>query len=178
MKTIIATTIALTIATSASATGWNSNGSTKWNGNVGTLHATGCSFKNQTNGTMTLNKETGKWTTTTAASIKVKSKDRNNIYVESDNKLKGTVNGSTQVIDTATVNYASGGVASEIDTNNNNATKTINTNHLYLGSANKPGATVTTFTIGGSAQMSDVNKLDEIDNNQAVWISHTVRCVQ
>jgi len=177
MKTIIATTIALTIATTASAS-WNQNGSVKWEGNVGTLHSDGCEFKNQTNGTMTLNKETGLWTTTKAASIKVKSSGRNNIFLESDNKLKGTINGASTVIDTATVDYKNGGIASAITTNNNNATTTINTNHLFIGSANKPGKTVSTFTIGGTAQMSNVATLDDVDNDQDVWISHTVRCVQ
>jgi hypothetical protein len=177
MKTIIATAIALTIATSASA--WNPNNAVQWSGNSGTLHADGCSYKDQTNGTMTLNKTTGKWTTTKAAEITVKSKNRNNIKVTSDNKLKTTVGNMSYVVDTATVNYNGGGIASSITTNNSGAVKNVNDNVLNLDSANKAsGVTKSTFVIGGTAQMSDLDKLDDLDNNQSVWISHTVTCIQ
>lgn len=173
MRTIITTAIALTIATTASAS-WNNTGDVRWNGNTGNLHADGCSFKNQTNGTMTLDADTGKWTTTVAASIKVKSKNKNNIKVTSDNKLRKT--GSE--LGTATVNYNGGGVASAIVTNNASAVKNINNSAIQLGNANKTGATVTTFTIGGTAQMADLDDLADIDNNQAVYINHTVTCLQ
>lgn len=178
MKTIIATAIALTIATSASAS-WNQNNVVRWSGPVGTLHANGCSYKDQSNGAMTLNKTTGKWTTTTAAKITVKSKNRNNIKVNSDNKLKTTVGNMSWVVDTATVNYNGGGVASGITTNNNSAVININDNVLNLDSANKAnGVTKSTFTIGGTAQMSDLETLDSLNNDQSAWISHTVTCIQ
>ena len=80
MKTLLITTALLISATSASAS-WNSNNGVKWGGNTNTLHTDGCRFKDQTNGTMLLNKSTGKWTTTTAAKITVKS---TNINIVSD----------------------------------------------------------------------------------------------
>jgi hypothetical protein len=176
MKTIIATTFALVIATTASAN-WNTNNGAKWNGDVGTLHTNGCQFKEQTNGTMTLNKATGKWTTTTAASIKVKSTNVNNIKVtQGGNQLYLT--STSQPLGKTLVDYKNGGVASAVATNAQNGAVNINTNEISLGNANKPGATVTTFTIGGTAQMDDLGDLDNIDNNADVYIQHNVTCLQ
>ena len=176
MKTIIATAIALTIATSASAS-WNTNNGAKWNGDVGTLHANGCQFKNQTNGTMTLNKATGKWTTTVAASIKVKSTNKNNIKVtQGGNQLYLTSN--SQPLGKTVVDYKNGGVTSAVNTNANNPAININTNEIALGNADKPGATITTFTIGGTAQMDDLDDLNNIDNDADVYIQHNVTCIQ
>jgi len=177
MKTIIATAIALTIATSASATGWNNNNGTTWGGDTGALHADGCEFKNQTAGVMTLNKATGKWTTTTAASIKVKSTNVGNLYVkQGGNQLYLKSNSSP--LGKTVVDYKNGGVASAITTNNNNAVKNINTNEINLGNANKPGATIATFTIGGTAQMDDLDDLNNIENDAEVYIQHNVTCMQ
>ena len=176
MKTLITTAIALTLATTASAS-WNSNNGVKWNGDVGTLHANGCSFKNQTNGVMTLNKATGKWTTTTAASIKVKSTNINNIKVtQGDNQLYLTSN--SQPLGKTLVDYKNGGIASGIITNKVGAATNINTNEIALGNVNKTGATVTTFTIGGTAQMDDVDDLQDIANDADVYIQHNVTCLQ
>ena len=176
MKTIIATAIALTIATSASAS-WNNNNGAKWNGSVGSLHTSGCSFKDQDNGTMTLNKATGKWTTTKAATIKVKSTNKNNIKVtQGGNQLYRTSN--SQPLGKTLVDYKNGGVTSAVNTNANNPAININTNEIALGNANKPGATVTTFTIGGTAQMDDLDDLNNIDNDTAVYIQHNVTCLQ
>ena len=177
MKTIITTAIALTLATSASAS-WNTNNGAKWNGNVGTLHADGCEFKDQTNGVMTLNKATGKWTTTTAASIKVKSKNKGNIKVtQGGNQLY--LKSNSAPLGQTTVNYkGAGGVATSVTTNNSNAVTNINTNEIALGNANKTGATVTTFIIGGTAQMADVDDLNDISNDAEVYIQHNVTCLQ
>jgi len=176
MKTLI-TAIALTVlATSASAS-WNNNNGAKWNGDVGAVHQNGCSFKDQTNGTMTLNKATGKWTTTVAASIKVKSTNINNLKVtQGGNQLYLTSN-STPLGKTL-VDYKNGGVESVVSINNNNATVNINTNEIAVGNANKSGATVTTFTIGGTAQMDDLNDLNDIANDADVYIQHNVTCIQ
>jgi len=177
MKTIIATTIALTIATSASATGWDTNNGAKWNGDVGTLHADGCEFKNQTSGTMTLNKETGLWTTTVAASIKVKSKNKGNIKVtQGGNQLY--LKSNSAPLGKTVVDYKNGGIPSAVDTNANNAVVNINTNEIALGNANKPGATVTTFTIGGTAKMDNLDDLNNIENDADVYIQHNVTCLQ
>ena len=174
MKTII-TTIALVLtATTASATYDNDN-NVQWNGNSGTLHTDGCQFKDQTNGVMTLNSTTGKWTTTSAAKITVKSVNKNNIKVTSDNILRST---SDADLGTATVNYKNGGVSSSVTSNNSNSVVNINTNEIAVGNVNKTGATVTTFNIGGTAQMTDLDDLQDIDNNQAVHINHTVTCMQ
>lgn len=176
MKTVL-TAITLTVlATSASAS-WNNNGGVKWNGSVGTLHSNGCSFKSQTNGTMTLNKTTGKWTTTVAATIKVKSTNKNNIKVtQGGNQLYLTSN--SQPLGKTLVDYKNGGVTSAVNTNANNPAININTNEIALGNANKPGATVTTFTIGGTGQMDDLDDLDNIDNDANVYIQHNVTCIQ
>lgn len=177
MKTLI-TAIALTVAaTSASASTWNNNNGAKWNGDVGTLHTPGCSFKDQDNGTMTLNKGTGKWTTTKAATIKVKSINKNNIKVtQGGDQLYLTSN--SQPLGKTLVNYATGGVGSAVTSNNNNAVVNINTNEIAVGNANKTGATITTFTIGGTAQMADLDDLNNIANDADVYIQHNVTCLQ
>ena len=177
MKTIIATAIALTIATSASAS-WNNNNGAKWNGDVGALHADGCSFKNQTNGVMTLNKATGKWTTTTAAKITVKSTNINNIKVtQGGNQLYLTSNSAP--LGKTLVDYKNGGVATSVVTNKADAVTNINTNEIALGNAKKSsGATVTTFIIGGTAQMDDLDDLNDIANDADVYIQHNVTCLQ
>jgi hypothetical protein len=177
MKTTLITAALLVAATSVSASTWNNNNGAKWNGDVGTLHTVGCSFKDQTNGVMTLNKATGKWTTTTAASIKVKSTNRNNIKVtQGGDQLYLTSN--SQPLGKTLVDYKNGGVSSAVTTNANNPAININTNQIDLGNANKPGATVTTFTIGGTAQMDDLNDLNDIANDADVYIQHNVTCVQ
>jgi len=176
MKTLLITAIALTLATSASAS-WNNNNGAKWNGSVGTLHSNGCSFKNQTNGVMTLNKATGKWTTTTAASIKVKSTNINNIKVtQGGNQLYLTSN--SQPLGKTLVDYKNGGIATGVVTNKVGAVTNINTNEIALGNVNKSGATVTTFIIGGTAQMDDLNDLNDISNDADVYVLHNVTCLQ
>jgi hypothetical protein len=176
MKTIIATAIALTIATSASAS-WNNNNGVKWGGNTGALHTNGCSFKDQDDGVMTLDKATGKWTTTTAAKITVKSTNINNIKVtQGGNQLYLTSN--SQPLGKTLVDYKNGGVSSAVNTNAQNGAVNINTNEIALGNANKPGATITTFTIGGTAQMDDLDDLNNINNDADVYILHNVTCLQ
>jgi hypothetical protein len=176
MKTLLITAIALTLATSASAS-WNNNNGAKWNGNVGALHSNGCSFDNQTNGVMTLNKSTGKWTTTTAAKITVKSTNINNIKVtQGGNQLYLTSN--SQPLGKTLVDYKNGGVATSVVTDKAGAVANINTNEIALGNANKSGSTVTTFTIGGTAQMDDLDDLNDIANDVDVYIQHNVTCLQ
>jgi hypothetical protein len=176
MKTIIATAIALTIATSASAS-WNNNNGVKWGGNTGALHTNGCSFKDQDDGVMTLDKATGKWTTTTAAKITVQSTGANNIKVtQGGNQLYKTLNSSP--LGATTVDYKGGGVTSSVTTNNSNAAVNINTNEIAVGNVRKNGATTTTFTIGGTAQMADLDDIYNIDNDTAVYIQHNVTCLQ
>ena len=171
MKTIIATTFALVIATTASAD-WDNNNGAKWNGSTGNLHTNGCQFDNQTNGAMTLDGPL--WKTTTAASIKVKSRNINNIKVTSDNKLRKANN---DVVADVVVNYnGASGVASSVNSNAQVNTN-INNNEIAIGNANKPGAVVTTITIGGTATM-DVNDLNDVDNNTQVSIAHSVTCLQ
>jgi len=178
MKTTLITAALLVAATSVSASTWNNNNGAKWNGDVGTLHTVGCSFKDQTNGVMTLNKATGKWTTTTAASIKVKSTNINNIKVtQGGNQLYLTSNSAP--LGKTLVDYKNGGVSSAVNTNAQNGAVNINTNQIDLGNANRNGAaTVTTFTIGGTAQMDDLNDLNDIANDADVYIQHNVTCLQ
>ncbi len=177
MKTLITTILAVTVATTASATTWNNNNGVKWGGDVGTLHANGCSFKNQTNGVMTLNKATGKWTTTTAASIKVKSTNINNIKVtQGGNQLYLTSNSAP--LGKTLVDYKNGGISSGVISNKAGSVTNINTNEIALGNVKKTGATVSTFIIGGTAQMDDLTDLDDIDNDADVYIQHNVTCLQ
>ena len=176
MKTLLITTALLISATSASAS-WNSNNGVKWGGNTNTLHTAGCSFKDQDNGTMLLNKTTGKWTTTTAAKITVKSTNINNIKVtQGGNQLYLTSN--SQPLGKTLVDYKNGGVATSVVTDKAGAVANINTNEIALGNANKSGSTVTTFTIGGTAQMDDLTDLDDIANDVDVYIQHNVTCLQ
>lgn len=175
MKTLVITAIIASLTSTASFATWNNTNTTTWDGNTGALHNDGCAFKNQSAGAMTLNPETGVWTTTTAATIKVKSKNKNNIKVTSDGVLRKT---GGELADT-TVNYIGGGVMSNIQTNNSAAVKNTNTNEIALGSANRAsGVTITTFTIGGIATMANLDDLNDIDNNQEVFIKHTVTCTQ
>ena len=177
MKTTLITAALLVAATSVSASNWNNNNGAKWNGDVGSLHTDGCSFKNQTNGVMTLNKATGKWTTTTAAKITVKSTNINNIKVtQGGNQLYLTSN--SQPLGKTLVDYKNGGIATGVVTNNSNAVTNINTNEIALGNVNKTGATVTTFIIGGTAQMDDLDDLNDIANDADVYIQHNVTCTQ
>ena len=177
MKNIVIASIVASVTVTSAMADWDNNNGAKWNGNVGSLHVAGCEFNNQTNGVMTLNKATGKWTTTTAASIKVKSTNKNNIKVtQGGNQLYLTSN--SQPLGKTLVNCKGGGVVSGVITNNSNAATNINTNEIALGNANKSGATVTTFIIGGTAQMDDLDDLNDIDNDAAVYIQHNVTCLQ
>jgi hypothetical protein len=177
MKTLVISAIIVSATATASFASWDSNNGAKWNGDVGTLHTNGCQFKDQTNGTMTLNKSTGKWTTTSAASITVKSTNINNLKVtQGGNQLY--LKSNSQPLGETLVDYKSGGVSSAVASNNNNAVVNINSNEIAVGSANKPGATKTTFTIGGTAQMDDLNDLNDIVNDSDVYIQHNVTCLQ
>jgi hypothetical protein len=170
MKTIIATTFAIAIATTSYA-GWDNNNGAKWNGSTGNLHTNGCQFDDQTNGTMVLDGPL--WKTTSAASIKVQSRNINNIKVTSDNKLR---EGNTVIADVV-VNYnGASGVPSSVNSNAQVNTN-INNNEIAVGNANKPGAVITTITIGGTATM-DVADLNDVDNNTQVSIAHSVTCLQ
>jgi hypothetical protein len=177
MKTLVISAIIASVTATASFANWDNNNGAKWNGDVGTLHTNGCQFKDQTNGTMTLNKATGKWTTTTAASIKVKSTNINNIKVtQGGNQLY--LKSNSQPLGKTLVDYANGGVTTKIVTNKAGAAPNINTNEISLGNVNKTGSTVTTFTIGGTAQMDDLNDLNDIANDADVYIQHNVTCTQ
>jgi len=177
MKTLVIATIIASVTATASFASWNNNNGAKWNGDVGTLHTNGCQFKDQTNGTMTLNKSTGKWTTTSAASITVKSTNINNLKVtQGGNQLY--LKSNSQPLGKTLVDYKNGGVSSAVASNNNNAVVNINSNEIAVGNANKPGATKTTFTIGGTAQMDDLNDLNDIANDSDVYIQHNVTCLQ
>jgi hypothetical protein len=177
MKTLVISAIIASVTATASFANWNGNNGVKWGGNTGNLHTAGCQFKDQEDGVMTLDKATGKWTTTTAAKISVKSTGANNIKVtQGGNQLYLTSNSSP--LGTTTVNYASGGVTSSVDSNNSNASVNINTNEIAVGNVRKNGATNTTFTIGGTAQMADLDDIYNIDNDTAVYIQHNVTCLQ
>jgi hypothetical protein len=175
MKSAI-TAVIITAIASPSFAAWNNNNGVSWQSTTASnLFANGCVFKDQTNGEMTYDVTNHKWVTTTAATIKVKSRGKNNIKVTSDNTLRDE---SGNAVAVAGVNYIGGGVMSNIQTNNSNAVKNTNTNELSLGNANRSnGATRTTFTIGGTASFSEVLS-DELDNSTTYKINHTVTCIQ
>lgn len=136
----------------------------KWSGDTGNLHSDGCQFSNQTNGVMSLNGTT--WTTSSAASIKVKSRNINNIKVESSPVLDGT---SFAV----STNYS----GSEINSTKNGATLNVNGATMTAGNINGNGVTTSTITIQGTATMSQAD-VDALANNTSYSITHTVTCLQ
>ena len=49
---------------------------------------------------------------------------------------------------------------------------------MALGNVNLSGITTSTFTIGGTATLNDLDVLKDIDNDLEVYIPHSVTCLQ
>jgi len=171
MKTFTLTLATVALTTTSAFASWNNNNGVSWNGNSGSVHVAGCQYTTQTNGVMTFANNT--WTTTTAASIKIKSFGQGNVIGKSDNKLR-LANGTDTGL-TATVNYNGAGVSSSV-TSGNATNPHVNNNQLDYQTAQN-GATVATLVFGGSASMSE-NDVLSLDNNTAYKINHTVTCFQ
>jgi|TARA_B110000240_G_C13362055_1_gene394422 hypothetical protein len=135
-----------------------------------------CSFIDIEPGTFTFTRETGKFLTTQAATLTVESLNRNNIKVAlKDGKLYEKSGGSVALI---TVNYKNGGIPSKIESDNSGAVININPEEMALGNVNLSGITTSTFTIGGTATLNDLDVLKDIDNDLEVYIPHSVTCLQ
>jgi len=170
MKTIIATAIALTIATSVSAN--MGTGTATWGGNSGTVHGNGnCQFKKNQPGVMSFD-GVDTWNVTTNALVVLKTRGVNNAKVEPENKL---YKNNVAVAD-VTVNYLP---LSTVSVNGkNDATTNRNTDSLTAGNLKKDsGVTKVTFSIGGKATMTSDAVLD-MDDNTNYTIKHTVTCLQ
>jgi len=178
MKTIIATAIALTIATSVSAN--MGTGTATWGGNSGTVHGNGnCQFKKNQPGVMSFD-GVDTWNVTTNAVVVLKTRGVNNAKVIPEGAPTGSgvtklYQGDTAVAD-VTVNYAP---KSTVSVNGkNDASTNANTNSLTAGNLKKnSGVTKVTFSIGGKATMSGDAVLD-MDDNTNYTINHTVTCLQ
>jgi hypothetical protein len=170
MKTIIATAIALTIATSASAN--MGSGTATWGGASGVVHGNGnCQFKTNQPGVMGFD-GVDTWNTTTNAVVVLKTRGVNNVKVEPNNKLLQNGNEIADV----TTNYLPQSTISV--KGKPDATTNRNTDSLTAGNLKKnSGVTKVTFTIGGSAKMTEDAVLDMEDNTQYT-IEHTVTCLQ
>ena len=145
-----------------------------WEGSIG--YTNGCSYKDITPGIFTFTRETGKFLTTQAATLTVESLNRNNIKVAlKDGKLYEKSGGSVALI---TVNYKNGGIPSKIESDNSGAVININPEEMALGNVNLSGITTSTFTIGGTATLNDLDVLKDIDNDLEVYIPHSVTCLQ
>jgi len=176
MKTILLSAVVVSSIATTSFASWTNNSGVSWNGNSGNVFTNGCVFKDHDDGTMTFDAPNKTWKTTKAATIKVKSRGKNNIKVTSDNKLYDSRD--NEVAD-VTVNYKlNNGVESAVSTTNNQAAVNINNNEMAVGNVNsRGGAVITTFTIGGGATMTTA-ALDELNNGMDYKINHTVTCLQ
>jgi len=172
MKTIIATTIALTIATSASASFFPQSTGTTWGGPSGTVHGNQCSFSDNTAGSMTFNSNSKTWTTNSPATVKIRHKGAGNIKVVATEELFQKDDLENKVA-TVEVDYRSGTSISYNSNNQNvnddNASWQVpNQNKLYRN---------TKITIGGKATMTEA-EMDKIDDSENYVIKHTVTCLQ
>ena len=76
------------------------------------------------------------------------------------------------------MNYKNGGIPSKIESDNSGAVININPEEMALGNVNLSGITTSTFTIGGTATLNDLDVLKDIDNDLEVYIPHSVTCLQ
>ena len=180
MKNIIATAIALTIATSASASAIIGTKTVTWNGKTASdLHASGaCNFKEYKNGKMTFD-GTDTWETTQNAVVVLKVKPSNtglkNVKVEPGTHLMR----GTSEVSTVSVNYKPESTVSV--KNGSGYVAKVNTNSITVDNLNPvQGRTKISFTIGGEAKMTNLSVDAELllENSTDYTIDHTVTCLQ
>ena len=174
MKNIIATTIALTIATTASANAtWNNDNDVTWNGPSNSYHSDGCQYRAQTDGVMKLDSGSLVWETTSPASITVESHGQGNIKVERTNVLTG---GGSTFETGITVNYK-GLVGSPSNVISAKArTVNVNDNAITYQTAQN-GKTKAVINIQGTVTMTQA-VADQILNGKTYTVTHTVTCLQ
>lgn len=159
MKVLSTALIILSVAATSAA----ANNSTAWSGSTGNLHQDGCVFDKHQNGSMSLTGTT--WSTTSPASIRVRSHNINNITVEASDTLDNTDYAVTVDYDATVTSNKSGIVVNE------------NGDTVQIGNVNKNGRTKTTISLSGTATMSQ-DDVDNLSNNTTYSITHTVTCLQ
>jgi hypothetical protein len=172
MKTIIATTIALTIATSASAAYFPKSTGTTWGGPSNTVHGDQCAFSDNTPGVMSFTANNKTWNVSSPATVKIRHKGAGNIKVTTTQELFHEDDLTTKVADVKVDYRSNTGISfnnNNQNVNDNNASWEVpNKNKLYRN---------TTVTIGGKATMVEA-EMDKIDDNENYVIKHTVTCLQ
>jgi hypothetical protein len=176
MKTIITTTIALAIATSAIAD--TSSSTLKWNGATSNnLHAASCAFGTNGNlktGTMTYNPNNSTWTTDSDASVTVVARKATEIKVEAQGQLYKS-NQATSV--NVNVDYRNDWVdvtgAGAAAIKNTATTSPTNTASISGFPTSGSGFTNLKIKLGGTAKVTNPGNLLE---NSAYQIHHKVTC--
>ena len=174
MKNIIATAIALTIATSAVAN--NPSSTLKWHGSTGTdLYGKYCAFNSPTVGEMDYDADTKKWTTTKDAEITVTARKISNLKVDSQGQLYKSmsptdVNVNVDLRDSwVTVTGAGANDVKNSATTNPTSTAQITGGFPTSGS----GYTTIKVKLGGTAKVTNPNSLLE---NSAYQVHHKITC--
>ena len=182
LVTIIVMLIGILSAQAVRASNWNNANTTKTVGTTtASTFAAGCSFKEHVQGSMNYDTATNKWSVSTPAKIKIRSRgaSTNNIVVTSNGLY--TTNGSTTTTvgdNAVTVNY-NGGIGSSVTVDNNSsAVVNVDNTSITIGNVQRPkGATKMTVSIGGEFTVSD-DVEDDMDNSTTYEIVHTVTCYQ
>jgi len=171
MKTLVISAIIASVTASASfaTSAWSNDNDVSWNGNSGVYHSDGCSYKDQDNGEMELDGLV--WSTTKAATIRIKSHGSGNIKVTSSNSLVG--GGLSFPV---TVNYNGTADAESSITSAKGTSQQVNNNMISYQTAQN-GVTQALIKIGGTATMHTATG-DAIVNNTDYTITHTVTCLQ
>jgi len=176
MKTIIATTIALTIATSAVAT--TSTSTLKWGGSTtNNIYPASCLFGNGAllkAGTMTYNPNTQTWTTTSDATVTISARKASEIKVEANAVLKNLSDSNKNL--NVTVNYNDDWVevtGAGADAVKNTATASpTNTASVHSFPTSGSAYTNVKVKLGGTAKLNGGN----VAENTYYQLHHNVTC--
>jgi len=192
MKNIIATTIALTIATSASANVSTPSSNTLWGGTTSdNIFGAYCTFTKNSPGSMSFHPNSREWRVTTPAIIEVESRKANNVKVEPINELWSSNSNHTTLgakVADVTVDYSAtvgnGNSSVKVTKNgipNGNGANVLRLNSNLLEVANmKNGAkkVEVEIKIGGKATMTKSNETSGIAEDSDYVIRHNVTCTQ
>jgi hypothetical protein len=175
MKTIIATTIALAIATSAVASPLERT--LRWDGSTSNdIHDAQCLFGTLSHGEMGVyNPNSKKWTTVQDATVSISARKVSNIKVEAQGQLR---QGGTVTSINANIDYRDDWVV--VNGANSNAVQATATNSptnsaQITGGFSSTGSAYTNVNIklGGTASISNSNDLTENTNYS---IHHKITC--
>jgi hypothetical protein len=178
MKTIIATAIALTIATSASAGGNLGTDSTvTWGGSSGVLYAEQCTWHTPVDGEMTYNSGNNTWELSKPASIKLNHKGAAHVKVFGGTTLKDTNIGVS--VDYRNYTWLELGNAN--NTILQGSTQGFNVNDTNADFPIPSYATKyykdSKLVVGGKATMTQANE-EKMSENTDYEITHRVECHQ